>query len=210
MSKRSRMPHVAVVLGVAGLVAACQPAAPPTTVPNESASAADMPSASPPTPAPAAKRDPQNIVVQPGQSVSRIAATYDVPQQAIISANHLDPPYKIKIGQRLLVPSPNKAGLATATIIEPTEATSPGPVGEHGATATTSPAALPVTPVESAATHSDSAGGASAAIVTAPTSLPLAAAPPPGITCPSGAIGSWSDRDVTKIPVYVCLSQRPS
>ena len=53
-----------------------------------------------------ALRASRYIIVQPGQSVTRIAQAYHVPAQAIIAANHLTPPYKLKVGGRLEVPLP--------------------------------------------------------------------------------------------------------
>ena len=53
---------------------------------------------------PAAPEETRNIVVQRGQSVGRIAEIYHVPQQAIIAANHLAPPYRLKAGARLAIP----------------------------------------------------------------------------------------------------------
>jgi LysM repeat protein len=44
------------------------------------------------------------IVVQPGQSLGRIAEAYHVPKQAIIAANHLTMPYSLKAGARLAIP----------------------------------------------------------------------------------------------------------
>jgi murein DD-endopeptidase MepM/ murein hydrolase activator NlpD len=54
----------------------------------------------PPRPEPQGRR----IVVQRGQSLSRIAHQLGVPQHDIIAANHLKPPYKIETGQHLLIP----------------------------------------------------------------------------------------------------------
>lgn len=44
------------------------------------------------------------IVVERGQSLGRIAEHYRVPKHEIIDANHLKPPYKVEIGQRLVLP----------------------------------------------------------------------------------------------------------
>src|SRR5947209_2332802 len=44
------------------------------------------------------------IVVRPGQQLGRIAEAYRVPKRTIIAANHLQPPYKLAMGQRLLIP----------------------------------------------------------------------------------------------------------
>ena len=44
------------------------------------------------------------IVVQPGQSLGRIAETHHVAMRAIIAANQLTPPYELKAGVRLAIP----------------------------------------------------------------------------------------------------------
>ena len=53
---------------------------------------------------PGAPEETRYIVVQRGQSLGLIAETYHVPQQAIIAANHLAPPYRLKAGARLAIP----------------------------------------------------------------------------------------------------------
>ena len=60
-------------------------------------------SAPPPsTPMPRADRQ---ITVERGQSLGKLAVQYHVAKQAIIAANHLEPPdYKVKIGSRLTIP----------------------------------------------------------------------------------------------------------
>jgi LysM repeat protein len=55
-------------------------------------------------PAPAAIARTQFITVRPGQSLGRIAQAYHVPAQAIIAANQLTPPYRLKAGARLVIP----------------------------------------------------------------------------------------------------------
>lgn len=44
------------------------------------------------------------IVVQPGQSLGRIAEAHHVAMHAIIAANQLTPPYELKAGARLAIP----------------------------------------------------------------------------------------------------------
>jgi len=46
----------------------------------------------------------RQITVQRGQSVGSLAGEYRVSKQAIIAANHLEAPYKIKIGARVTIP----------------------------------------------------------------------------------------------------------
>ena len=52
----------------------------------------------------AATPDSRFVIVGPGQSLGGIAEANHVPKQAIIAANHLSPPYKLKIGQTLRLP----------------------------------------------------------------------------------------------------------
>jgi LysM repeat protein len=100
---QNRMLRAAAALAAIGFVAACE--APTPTASNGVASDVAAPSPDTPKQAPAAEREARQIVVQPGQSVSRIAAKYGMSKRAIIAANDLTPPYKIKIGQQLLLPS---------------------------------------------------------------------------------------------------------
>ena len=75
-------------------------------------------------------------MVRAGQSISRIAAEYRVPRSAIIAANHLTAPYKIKIGQQLVLPSPH------GSIVAPTgsEASKASPVDGPAPPGSPSPA----------------------------------------------------------------------
>jgi murein DD-endopeptidase MepM/ murein hydrolase activator NlpD len=47
---------------------------------------------------------PQQVIVQRGQTLSGIAHVYHVPMQILAEANHLSPPYRILVGQALLIP----------------------------------------------------------------------------------------------------------
>src|SRR5512136_1603458 len=47
----------------------------------------------------------RRITVQPGQSLGRIAQQYRVSTQAIVAANHLTPPYTLKAGATLVIPT---------------------------------------------------------------------------------------------------------
>src|SRR5436305_531312 len=51
----------------------------------------------------------RRIVVQTGQQLGRIAEAYHVPKRAIIAANHLQPPYKLAVGQKLVIPGGSAA-----------------------------------------------------------------------------------------------------
>jgi LysM repeat protein len=108
-------------------------------------------------PAPAASAA-RHIVVEPGRSVSRIAAKYQVPQRAIIAANHLTPPYKLEIGRRLIIPgaaAPQPARIAAAApaiipidgpAFAPAQSTPLPPAATTGVTASRAEAAASPTP----------------------------------------------------------------
>jgi LysM repeat protein len=236
---KNRMLRVAAAIAAIGFVAACE--APTPTALNGVEPDVAAPSSDTPTQAPVAKREARQIVVEAGQSLSRIAVKYHVPRRAIIAANDLTAPYKIKIGQRLRIPSadgappaPVVAGSTAPETIPLDPPALPGSTAAPSTAATASPAPPPVEPAprpfevaapagdkspESsgapvvpapAASGSPPASSASAelpapattAAVSAPAPIPAAA--PPGVTCPSGTIGMWSDRDVIKLPVYIC------
>ena len=47
---------------------------------------------------------PTQVIVQRGQTLSGIAAANHVPMAAVAEANHLSPPYRILVGQALIIP----------------------------------------------------------------------------------------------------------
>jgi len=60
---------------------------------------------------------PAEIVVQRGQTLSGIAHAHHVPMQVVADANHLSPPYRILVGQSLIIPGggePGASGTAVA------------------------------------------------------------------------------------------------
>jgi len=224
---QNRMLRVAAAIAALGFVAACQ--APTPTAANGGAPEVAAPGPDTPQQAPAAKREAQQIVVEAGRSVSRIAAKYGVSRRAIIDANNLTPPYKIKTGQDLLIPgaggsppAPAVAGSPPPEIISLNPPALPGSTAPPPTAATASPAPPPVVPAlkpfEVAAPAGDkspeplrappaSSGSAElpapATTAAAPSPTPVPAAAPPGVTCPSGTIGMWSV-DIIKLPVYIC------
>ncbi len=259
MPVQNRMLAAAAAIAALGFVAACQvePPVPPDVA---------APGPNTPQQAPIAKPEARQIVVQAGQSLSRVAATYGVAQRAIIAANDLTPPYKIKIGQQLLIPgadgpppAPAVAESAPSEAVPADRPALPGSTDQPPTAAAASPppsvapavapleAAAPagdkspepspppaVAPLEAAAPAGDkspepspppvvaapvSSGSvelpapAPTDAATAPTAVPtdaataptaVPAAAPPGVTCPSGTIGMWSDHDIIKKPVYIC------
>lgn len=226
MPVQNRMLRAAAALAALGFVAACQ--APTPTAAN--GGAPEVAALSPDTPkqAPAAKREAQQIVVEAGRSVSRIAVKYGVSRRAIIDANNLTPPYKIKTGQRLLIPGADRpppaqamAGSPPPEIIPLDPPALPGSTAPPPTAATASAAPPPVVPAvkpfEVAAPAGDKTpeplrappASSGSAEPPAPTTTaasapsPAAAPPPPGVTCPAGTIGMWSE-DIIKKPVYIC------
>src|SRR5437773_947930 len=99
---QNRLLRAVIAIAAIGFVAACT-AEPPTPTALNGDVAAPSPDIA--KQAPAEKREARQIVVRAGQSVSRIAAEYGLPKRTIIAANNLAPPYKIKIGQQLRIPS---------------------------------------------------------------------------------------------------------
>jgi LysM repeat protein len=206
--RRCRL-HAAVAIVAVGLVTACETEPPALTATNET------------MPEQVAKREPRQIIVQPGQSVSLIAAKYQVPQRAIIAANDLTPPYKIKIGQQLLVPSADAPPAISAVAgsspssIEPIDLlTVPGPMGLPLKVETAAGAPTPNAPTvnsQAAAPASDKSFelssrpvAASTAIVTAPVSSDSASAPAPANTA-AGSVPSEAPPGVTCPPGTVGL-----
>jgi LysM repeat protein len=141
---QTRSLHAAAAVVFAGFLAGCEAGPPMPTVSGDSAArltTAQSDAVAIPGPV-ASRQAPQNIVVRAGQSISRIAAEYRVPRSAIIAVNHLTPPYKIKIGQQLVLPSPD------TSIVAPTgsEVSKASPLNEPappGPTASPSPSTSP-------------------------------------------------------------------
>jgi murein DD-endopeptidase MepM/ murein hydrolase activator NlpD len=100
------------------------------------------------------------ITVQAGQSVNSLAKTHHVTPDAIIAANHLQPPYTVKVGSRLAIPEADGAPASMAA--------GSAPAPQHVA-------AIPLTPPAPA----QSEPTAPQAAVEAPQSLMPVASPPP-------------------------------
>jgi LysM repeat protein len=192
---QNRMLRAAVAIAAIGFVAACQAVMP--TALNGVAPDGAAPSPDIPTQAPVAKRAARKIVVRAGQSLSRIAVEYHMPQRTIIAANDLTPPYKIKIGQQLLIPSADEPPPAPAVVGSPP----PEIIPLDRPALPGSTAAAPTT--TSAVSSGTAELPAPATTAAAPSPTPASAAAPPGVTCPSGTMGMWSE-DIIKKPVYIC------
>src|ERR1051325_7912854 len=101
MAKRSRRALGITLMFVCSALTACTESSGPAPVLMNGRAAA-------PTNRSAAKANPPDarfVTVRAGQSLGGIAETNHVSKQAIITANHLSPPYKLKIGLRLAIPA---------------------------------------------------------------------------------------------------------
>ncbi|HUC11411.1 MAG TPA: M23 family metallopeptidase [Stellaceae bacterium] len=68
---------------------------------------------------------PTQIIVERGQTLSGIAHAYHVPMTALAEANGLGPPYRILVGQALLIPAA-AAGSPSGPMVAMVEPTAPG------------------------------------------------------------------------------------
>jgi murein DD-endopeptidase MepM/ murein hydrolase activator NlpD len=126
-----------------------------------------MAGGTPDAPIPPQRRDVR-LTVRPGQSLRGIAHAYHVPERTIIAANHLSPPYKIKIGQALLVPGAVEAPVQQAMVPPKTVYEVP-PVREAPLPVAAAPAPVAAAPMPQPVP---------------PAPVPVAAAPPVPATPP--------------------------
>ena len=100
---------------------------------------------------------PDYIVVEHGQSLNRIAHAHHVTPAALAAANHLEPPYKLRVGSKLILPGAGPPTIQQANAASlprsPTPTSSP-PKGES--TAATAPQPVPpaAAPVDRRSTES--------------------------------------------------------
>jgi murein DD-endopeptidase MepM/ murein hydrolase activator NlpD len=131
----------------------------------------------------ASQTPPGQVVVQHGQTLSGLAHTYHVPMYVLADANHLSPPYRILVGQALIIPGggePASSGPSVAMATPPLPpASNPGPPNQ--------PEPPPVAPIPL-----DRPPAA------APARPPASLAPPTALTAPMpappGGPGSPSPR----------------
>ena len=83
---------------------------------------------------------PTQIIVQRGQTLSGIAQTHHLPMDVVAEANHLSPPYRILVGQALIIPAGGEQAALGPSVAM---ATAPSPLGQ-------APIAAPSRPPESA------------------------------------------------------------
>jgi murein DD-endopeptidase MepM/ murein hydrolase activator NlpD len=197
--------HAAAAVLLAGLVAACggnpQTAAPVVLkgAGAEAVEAAPLPpriaAHAPPSrpashpPATGAAANPprsgpgRRIVVERGQSVSILARDYHVSQRAIIEANRLPPPYKIEIGQQLVIP-----GAAEPAPVQTAAARSPAPPERPGEPPKTETAATSPRPAPESSAATRRGGGKPEIIpLDGPAQTPTRSARPPAISFPPPA-----------------------
>ncbi|MGE5270104.1 MAG: peptidoglycan DD-metalloendopeptidase family protein [Thiohalocapsa sp.] len=110
-SRSARRGARAAALALAWLLAGCASDTPVPAPLILKGDQAMMPAPAPAVPHPnaAAARPGRRIVVRRGQSVRGLARAHHVSPAAIIAANRLAPPYKIEIGQKLLIPGGSEA-----------------------------------------------------------------------------------------------------
>jgi murein DD-endopeptidase MepM/ murein hydrolase activator NlpD len=115
---------VAAVIALAGLVAACAPVSTDPAPVVLKGAALGVPGDAAGAPAPAARPggEARRIVVRSGQSLTGIARTHHVSKHAIIAANHLTPPYDVRIGQHLIIPGGAEAPVQQQTAALPSAA----------------------------------------------------------------------------------------
>ncbi|OLD92529.1 MAG: hypothetical protein AUG92_01200 [Alphaproteobacteria bacterium 13_1_20CM_4_65_11] len=123
----------------------------------------------------------RQITVERGQSLGKLAVQYHVSKQAIIAANHLEPPdYKVKIGSRLTIPG---AGAPVQQAMAPPPGPSPDviplddPPSPRTAAAPPTRSAPVGPPPRAAAPAPSSSPTASVAVL--PPPAPPQSAPPP-------------------------------
>jgi murein DD-endopeptidase MepM/ murein hydrolase activator NlpD len=128
---------------LAGLMGGCAEQGAPAPVFLRGDAAGGVPAF---TPIPSSPMPPPgHVVVRRGQTLDGYAYTYHVPRSAIIAANNLRPPYELKAGQRLIIPTggrPVPPPLAAAPVMLPR----PVPPPTQVALSPPQPAAVPQPP----------------------------------------------------------------
>ncbi len=117
----------------------------PTPQPTSEPAVAQAALAQPAT-APSAAGQRVHVITE-GQSLYAVARFYDVSIPSLIQANRLAPPYKLAVGQRLVVPNPAVAAAVAADQSQPAPAPVAMPVAPPSATETAARAAPAATHV---------------------------------------------------------------
>jgi murein DD-endopeptidase MepM/ murein hydrolase activator NlpD len=157
----------------------------------------------------------RTITVERGQSLGRIAEANHVPKQAIIAANHLTPPYKLKTGAHLLIPgaAPVQQAMMPATAAPPIS----GPASASAGHA--SPDVIPLdeplpqpapAPIRQAAGPVPSSATLSPAPPPAPAAAPMPAAPQPPAAKPAPAAALAPAAPPPAVSPLAALGREPS
>jgi murein DD-endopeptidase MepM/ murein hydrolase activator NlpD len=170
---------------IAGLLTACVDG-PITPAPVYLRGAAPMAANGPPPPA---WRENKTVMVHRGQSLSDIAHANHVPEGALIAANNLQPPYRLRVGARLVIPDRNAPPVRQAALRPmppPTKimtAPSPHPIPPPQMAANAPPQNIstprPVTPTQNAIVPTDPPAPPPSAARVLPDIVPLDSAPKP-------------------------------
>jgi murein DD-endopeptidase MepM/ murein hydrolase activator NlpD len=191
--RRCGIARAGLVVILTGLVGACADQTEPAPVFQRGVLAA--PVLGPiPTPPPA-----HQIVVQRGQSLGGLSHMYHVPQSDIIAANGLRPPYELKTGERLLMPSPGGSSyqpvgpiaaappVASATPLPPPRPESLTPPQTMTSSPPPTAQAQPdVIPLDGPAPKQPAATQAAPTPLTPPKSAATTLTPPPAAPADSG------------------------
>jgi murein DD-endopeptidase MepM/ murein hydrolase activator NlpD len=152
-----------------------------------------------PEPAPVtgwnASSDAGTILVRPGDTVLGIARHYGVPPQSIIAANRLVPPYRLLVGQTLLLPGADATGpiAAAAPRSVPARVAQPQPPQAPTITAEAGPLADPPridSPEVPPSEHPATRFGVTAANQSPPVHAAAAAIVPPREPPPAARSGA--------------------
>ena len=130
------------------------------------------------------------MIVQRGQTLSGIARDYHVPMHVVAEANHLSPPYRILVGQALIIPGggqPGSLGPSVAMATPPTPSTQ-APIGAP--LTPPEPASVQPIPLDRPPPASSAGPPAAAAPPVAALTPPVSAPPPPATENPSSPKGS--------------------
>ncbi len=154
---------------------------------------------------------PTQVIVQRGQTLSGIAVVNHVPMAAVAEANHLSPPYRILVGQALIIPgsgeqtasgpaiamtvppsAPAQAPIAAAPLRAPEPAPQPIPLDRQPPDAVAKRPAAAAPPIVPTAPPVIAASPTPAAPISAPTSslAPPAATPAAPRPPTSGPVAS--------------------
>ena len=117
---------------------------------------------------------PDYIIVEHGQSLNRIAHAHHVTPAALAAANHLEPPYKLKVGSKLILPDSGPPTIQQANAANAPRSPTPTSLPPKSEKA----AATPPQPVPPAASPLDGAPKDNVVPPQAQAALVLPGAPP--------------------------------